>query len=312
MKQLLRLFLLFFIFPAFAVTSKSYVGSAVVPLQDEIPAKNANTVLINTGAAGEIGTKKIYDETQGFETQTDALVTAETFNAAVQNAIDNEYVCIEWLGEHIPSNCLLYQIRAVTPKTTSLPDGYTRLEYITTNTTAYIDTQKRLGTNFELYATIMLLSNTDNFPIISSSLGKTDFVVVTYGAKVLGSGISNKFESGGITTYGVNAPFSFGISPQWVMHAYGKKKQLNRPYRGSGNLIIGRAPNENSTPIRFYSVQLYNNGVLDGNFIPARRNSDGELGMYDTVSGTFFTNAGEGEFVAGPDAATNIYLPSGD
>lgn len=40
--------------------------------------------------------------------------------------------------------------------------------------------------------------------------------------------------------------------------------------------------------------------------IPVKRNLDNVLGMYDTVSGTFLTNAGTGNFVAGP-ALGNIY-----
>ena len=36
--------------------------------------------------------------------------------------------------------------------------------------------------------------------------------------------------------------------------------------------------------------------------IPARRNSDSVLGMYDLVTDTFFTNGGTGTFTAGPDA----------
>ena len=43
-----------------------------------------------------------------------------------------------------------------------------------------------------------------------------------------------------------------------------------------------------------------NNGVLIQNLIPAKRNSDNAVGMYDLVSGQFFTNAGTGEFIAGP------------
>ena len=54
-----------------------------------------------------------------------------------------------------------------------------------------------------------------------------------------------------------------------------------------------------SIPSRFYSVQI-DNGTTRRNFIHARRDSDGELGMYDLVSNTFFTNAGTGEFIAGP------------
>lgn len=48
-----------------------------------------------------------------------------------------------------------------------------------------------------------------------------------------------------------------------------------------------------------YRQQAYQNNVLVGDFIPAIRNSDNVVGMYDTVSGTFFTNAGTGVFVAG-------------
>lgn len=38
------------------------------------------------------------------------------------------------------------------------------------------------------------------------------------------------------------------------------------------------------------------------NFVPAKRNSDDVVGLYDTVTKTFFTNAGTGSFVAGTEA----------
>ena len=45
--------------------------------------------------------------------------------------------------------------------------------------------------------------------------------------------------------------------------------------------------------------KIWKAGVLVRDFMPAIRNSDNVVGMYDTVSGTFFTNAGTGTFVAG-------------
>ena len=48
-----------------------------------------------------------------------------------------------------------------------------------------------------------------------------------------------------------------------------------------------------------YRQTAYQNGVVVGDFIPAIRNSDGAVGMYDTVSGTFLTNTGSGTFIAG-------------
>lgn len=57
---------------------------------------------------------------------------------------------------------------------------------------------------------------------------------------------------------------------------------------------------------RIYSFKLYDTNynfmtekpVL--NLVPAR-NSSGALGMYDTIGGKFYTNAGTGTFIAGPD-----------
>lgn len=46
--------------------------------------------------------------------------------------------------------------------------------------------------------------------------------------------------------------------------------------------------------------KIWKAGVLVRDFIPAIRNSDNAVGMYDAVSGTFFGNAGTGVFTAGP------------
>ena len=49
------------------------------------------------------------------------------------------------------------------------------------------------------------------------------------------------------------------------------------------------------------NVSAYNNGSKVLDLIPCYRKSDDEPGMYDLVSGTFFTNAGTGAFTVGPD-----------
>ena len=67
--------------------------------------------------------------------------------------------------------------------------------------------------------------------------------------------------------------------------------------RGQGN-----SPEIITNSSRIYSVKLYNNGTLVRYMMPARRNSDNVLGMWDTVTQTFFTNSGTGNFVAGPVA----------
>ena len=99
------------------LTTQSFVDSAVAQKQDKIPANNGTTqILMNTGTDGSVGTKNIYDSTGSYAEQTDALITAEQFNTAVQNAIDTEFVCISWVNDDPNDECLLVDIRGAAPK----------------------------------------------------------------------------------------------------------------------------------------------------------------------------------------------------
>ena len=63
--------------------------------------------------------------------------------------------------------------------------------------------------------------------------------------------------------------------------------------------------------VRIYYMQIYENDVLVKNFLPVIRNSDGEAGLYDTTTNTFYGNSGSGSFVAG--GITNaIYVDETD
>ncbi len=103
------LFFVLFVGGAFAAggnvpTSKSYVDSKLGEKQDIIPANDgAARVLTNTGTAGEYGTRGIYDANGDYATQTQNLVDAASMNAAVQNAIDSEFECVD-------NNCELVNV----------------------------------------------------------------------------------------------------------------------------------------------------------------------------------------------------------
>ena len=150
------LFILFGVFAfsgAFAAgenvpTSKSYVDSKLGEKQDIIPANDGATqVLTNTGVAGEYGTKGIYDANGAYATQTQNLVDAATMNAGVQNAIDSEFQCIEWLdpNDH-SSDCLLMDVGGQTnllgKPVAKLQAEFDTKNHIMTNTSA--DTRNAL------------------------------------------------------------------------------------------------------------------------------------------------------------------------
>ena len=62
---------------------------------------------------------------------------------------------------------------------------------------------------------------------------------------------------------------------------------------------LGSDPTQHSY-YKNYGFKITEDGVLKRNFIPAKRNSDNVVGMWDTVTQTFFTNSGSGTFIAGP------------
>ena len=61
---------------------------------------------------------------------------------------------------------------------------------------------------------------------------------------------------------------------------------------------------------KVYYVKIWDNGTLVRDFVPVQRISDGVVGMLDKTSGQFFTNAGEGTFVADTNVDSGTYLMS--
>lgn len=66
--------------------------------------------------------------------------------------------------------------------------------------------------------------------------------------------------------------------------------------------LFGYNANDAGAPMlsamRIYSAKIYKNGTMLRDFIPCI-NPQGELGMFDSVSRTFFGNAGSGSFTGG-------------
>ena len=50
---------------------------------------------------------------------------------------------------------------------------------------------------------------------------------------------------------------------------------------------------------KIYETSVTRNGEIVLNLIPCYKKADGEIGMFDTVSKTFFSNVGSGEFTKG-------------
>ena len=72
-----------------------------------------------------------------------------------------------------------------------------------------------------------------------------------------------------------------------------KKPYFGAINQGSSLLVNGESE-------RIYSIKVYDNEVLVGNYIPVKRNSDNFVTLYDTVSEQFCDTVGGGTMIAGP------------
>ena len=206
-------------------------------------------------------------------------------------------------------------------KVIHVPGGFTELEYLRSTGSQYIDTGYVYASN----STAHIIIDTS-----FGSLGTTDWKCHGLSGRAFGGpnvGVSNTnklsaaiFSGGDFQTNVVaeaNKRYLFDLNiPQKTFNVLDVAtnavlvNESNIPAVATTNTVSfmlfgyytycssGPCPNRNASKI--YSAKLYDNNNLVRNMIPAKRNSDGTLGMYDTVTDTFFTNAGSGTFTAGP------------
>ena len=241
----------------------------------------------------------------------------------------DENATTELTGSGIPTSCVYDG--ALTPppvasipqktgytfagwKVRGLPDEYTRLQYVESTGTQYIDTgvsgfnsgDWEIGVKWMItgwsvsYGYVLgvykneasnayrvILQNTDNdaYWISANSKAGGGSVAVTNKPKNVihtATLMKNTFVFDGQT---YSAPTTGDTIPSSA------KMTL---FGGGGSNVL-------KSKSRIYSAYAKKNNVLKFNLIPARRNSDSVVGMYDTVTKTFLTNVGTGVFT-GPVA----------
>ena len=153
-----------------------------------------------------------------------------------------------------------------------------------------IDGEKRVGVGWNQKYLLLYYNNTYNNPIITNA-------------------------DGGMYTieYKWNDKFSVAL--------YNSESSLIGEFKETSTIDFIEKPlylfacNNNSVSFaeyngKIYKFELYRNNGRLLNLIPCYRKEDDVAGMYDLVSGEFYTNAGTGEFLVGQDVGVNAVLPS--
>ena len=175
----------------------------------------------------------------------------------------------------------------------ALPIEYTQLEYIESSGAQYIDTGITGSVPLKVEATVKTGTGTKTTDsMIMASYDGTNTTVPLYWYKD-----SWYIEVGKTGTQSSAGTLSDNTKYNVVFEATNARQRLavngtdlidiTGSFTGSTKTLylFGRNYNGSAThccSARIYALKMHQNGVLVRDFVPAMRNSDGEVGLYDT------------------------------
>ncbi|MCQ2580573.1 MAG: hypothetical protein MJ164_00150 [Alphaproteobacteria bacterium] len=191
----------------------------------------------------------------------------------------------------------------ISPVFASLPAGYTELEYIESTGTQWIG---------------ITISNTNFSKLeVNAKAVRTGSDVATAILYGLGSNVGTWTGATNVWTSGSGAVSDVSAKTMSVLKTIWENGQqffyVNDNYIGTrqsssmnGNFTIFKGGDSYFFQGKLYTLKISVNDILTMHLFPARRNSDNVVGLYDIVSGQFFTKQGTGSFIAGPVAEIKI------
>ena len=199
----------------------------------------------------------------------------------------------------------------------NLPEGYTELNYIETDGNEYIDINVSGNVTF-----LGTAQSTTDEPATSQVLFANGgaqagrwFGVQSPGA---GTGFAKKWGLGATATASTSidgtTKVDFEITFSDVDGQYGtvNNETLTRttsiPTQTDWIILAGNDIGQYGFIGKIWKLQAVQNNVLVRDLIPCK-NSSNVVGMYDTVNGVFYQNAGTGTFTAGSDVVPSPDTP---
>lgn len=235
----------------------------------------------------------IYDRTaQDVETARTQRGTTLTPLKGCYNITDLNRVesAVKTLAAELNAAGYPVEISPILKGDSRVPVGYTEVEFIQSSGTQYIDTG--LTCNKSDYYALELDTQLTNNDALSGANGYMQYLAsVGAGARCV-----------------IKVVYQNNVEKIYVGDTLKSTKDWTSEFNGAnvkiGLLKLGDANNGwyTSAPQsgKTYSVRMKKSGALIRNFIPCK-NPAGTVGLYDTVSKAFFTNAGTGSFTAGAE-----------
>ena len=195
-----------------------------------------------------------------------------------------------------------------------LPEGYTRLDYIQSSGTQYINTGVIATTSVRSVIDLEWHIQPTDDGILAAKAGNNRLYLLWRSSGSLGVGCGDYVSVGFTVSNNVRYVFETSLKAPKINLSCNNVNIFSRSSSASFNLGIPLylfANNADGTAgafskIRLYKCYLYQDENLVRYYVPCI-NTSGEVGLYDFVTETFFGNDGTGVFVAGQFATETDY-----
>lgn len=202
--------------------------------------------------------------------------------------------------------CLFMRKGEIHTRPVALPTGFSKLAYIQSSGTQYIDTGfKPTGATKIVCDFQMVNQGTNQQGVFGSRPGAsgrftvftgngTSDLQVDYGTEQTLATVGNSIS--GLNT---NNRTTLEVSNSLVVNGTTIKTVSAVSFTSAYNLFLFANNNAGTAQLpgsmKLYSCQVYDNDVLIRDFVPCI-NASGEVGLYDLVGKQFYGNAGTGVF----------------
>lgn len=190
----------------------------------------------------------------------------------------------------------------------ALPSGYTKLDYIESSGTQYINTGFKPNQNTRCVIDIENLSSAQaaffGARVSQTAASFTYFsLTATTGRSDYGSSKQSMSFTNTVGRYTVdqnkNVCIANGVTATGTANTFQLTYNLYLMAVNQAGAAIQNAK------MKMYSAKIYDNGTLVRDFIPCK-NAGGALGLWDNVNSVFYANAGKGTFSTGKKHKTLI------
>ncbi|MCQ2580618.1 MAG: hypothetical protein MJ164_00400 [Alphaproteobacteria bacterium] len=220
----------------------------------------------------------------------------------------------------------------ISPVFATLPAGYTELEYIESTGTQYIDTgvanNSLTDPTVEITLKMIDIADTTWFGVSTADAKGIFYNIKTASPERWYARWGSQSYSDRPLTYQpgksvldlvfTDALHTVKLTGTTNLSVYvdgelvGTNTYNSCAFTATGNIcLFGVQTSPTKRKMQLGMWKISNNDTLLQHLIPVKRNSDGEIGMYDMVTNTFFTNQGTGDFIAGPIAHCKTFGTNG-